>query len=87
MFEISLEAKQKYLVRRKDDLVKCKEAFSNQDTTHIERVGHQIKGNASTFGFEDLATIGTELEVAAKSKNWQKIESLIHQFESWINKT
>lgn len=83
MFEVSAEAKERYLKRRQDDLIKCKEAIQNQDLSFLEKVGHQLKGNAVTFGFAELSSVGAQLEIAAKDQNWAQIESLVHDFEEW----
>ncbi|WP_409478936.1 Hpt domain-containing protein [Pseudobdellovibrio sp. HCB154] len=83
--QVPVEARQKYLERRKQDVVASKEALSKQDYSFLERLGHQVKGNAITFGFDELTNIAVAIEQAAKAKNITQLQTLIEQFESAVN--
>lgn len=83
--QVPVEARQKYLERRKQDVVASKEALSKQDYSFLERLGHQVKGNAVTFGFDELTNIAVAIEQAAKAKNITQLQTLIEQFESAVN--
>lgn len=82
--DIPAEAIAKYLERRHKDLEGCRAALQSGDLFFIERVGHQIKGNALTFGFEDLAPIGIAMELLAKQKDLVNLRPVIDQFESFL---
>jgi hypothetical protein len=81
---IPIEARQKYLERRKQDIVASKEALSKQDFNFLERLGHQVKGNAVTFGFDQLTDIAVDIEVAAKAKNIDHLSELVKKFETAV---
>lgn len=83
--QIPVEARQKYLERRKQDIAASKEALSKQDYYFLERLGHQIKGNAITFGFDELTNIAVAIEQAAKAKNIPQLQELVNQFETAVN--
>lgn len=83
--QVPVEARQKYLERRKQDIIASKEALSKQDYPFLERLGHQIKGNAVTFGFDELTNIAVAIEQAAKAKNIMQLQGLVDQFESAVN--
>lgn len=83
--QVPVEARQKYLERRKQDIIASKEAISKQDYSFLERLGHQVKGNAVTFGFDELTNIAVAIEQAAKAKNITQLQGLVEQFESAVN--
>ena len=82
--QVPVEARQKYLERRKQDVIASKEALSKQDYFFLERLGHQIKGNAITFGFDELTTVAVAIEQAAKAKNISQLQELVIKFESAV---
>jgi len=84
---IPKEAKMKYVERRKKDLEALRSAFAGKDFSEFKKVGHQLKGNSSTFGFMDLEVIGKELEVAGLAEDVNHAASLLEQFEQWISRT
>lgn len=83
--QVPVEARQKYLERRKQDIITSKEALSKQDYSFLERLGHQVKGNAITFGFDELTNIAVAIEQAAKAKNITQLQTLVEQFEAAVN--
>lgn len=83
--QVPVEARQKYLERRKQDAIASKEALSKQDYAFLERLGHQVKGNAVTFGFDELTNIAVAIEQAAKAKNITQLQTLVEQFEAAVN--
>ena len=82
--QVPVEARQKYLERRKQDVIASKEALSKQDYYFLERLGHQIKGNAITFGFDQLTNVAVAIEQAAKAKNMTQLQELVGQFETAV---
>ena len=82
---LPIEAKVKYINRRIKDLSDCKIAFAKYDFTKLIYIGHQIKGNAQTFGFKKLGLIAADLEKHALDKNLIEIENSINQ--EFYNKT
>ena len=83
--QVPVEARQKYLERRKQDIIASKEALAKQDYHFLERLGHQIKGNAITFGFDEFTNIAVAMEQAAKAKNITQLQELVNQFEASVN--
>jgi len=75
---------QKYLVRRKQDSVDCDGAIVDQNSAVFERIGHQLKGNALTYGFPELGSIGEAMEIAAKDRNWRELELLTASFKQFL---
>jgi HPt (histidine-containing phosphotransfer) domain-containing protein len=86
VMEIPAENRKIYLERRKSDLQLCMEYLEKKDFKELARVGHQLKGNASTFGFPELAKIGKSLEISAKENDHSSSTKLVQEISVWIKK-
>lgn len=82
---VPVELKQRYLSRRIQDLENLKKALLNDDFAPALKLGHQVKGNADTFEFPHMATIGVELEHAAKRQDKETLMTLVQKMESAIS--
>jgi HPt (histidine-containing phosphotransfer) domain-containing protein len=80
MAKISYSDKQTYLKRRRGDILRCQNALTSGDLETIERIGHKMKGNAETFGFDPLADIGISLENAAQERDIPTLKNVLNQF-------
>jgi HPt (histidine-containing phosphotransfer) domain-containing protein len=83
--EIPDEVRIKYFERRKTDVQKCTEAIANKDFKFLQKVGHDLKGNALTFGFEPLAAIGENLENAAIEQNIDTARDCVTKMNTYLN--
>jgi len=83
---IPYEMRLLYLQRRKTDLINCQKAFESQDFSFLEKVGHQVKGNALSYGFDDLSPIATALEAAAQEKNMNHLKVVLINFNAAVEK-
>lgn len=63
---VPIESKIKYLRRRLDELAKLLSDPAAEDLFEAaKKIGHQVKGNASTFEFPELTAVAKSLEEAA----------------------
>lgn len=69
-----------YIQRRKADLVECLKAIETSDFPFLEKIGHQIRGNAQSFGFDELSPVGISLEKAAQAKDLQQAQTIVKTF-------
>jgi hypothetical protein len=83
MIKVPIELKIKYLSRRLADIQDVRESHF-EDFSLVQRIGHQIKGNAVTFEVPQIACLGPEMEVAARRKDKDKISILISKMEHLI---
>ena len=67
-YEIPIELRRKYIERRWADLKKCHDALAINDFSFLINLGHQMKGNAATYGFEKLGIIAEQIEIFSKEK-------------------
>lgn len=82
--EVPTEIHTRYLTRRKEDLEKCLMNFQEHNFSALEKVGHQLKGNGLTFGYQELSRIGSQLESAAAYKNEAELQKAINDFSCWV---
>ena len=75
---------EKYIERRKHVLEECLVALRREKFDKIEKVGHQLKGNGTTFGHPELSLIGKKLEESAKIHNLEKTGNSLKEFSQWL---
>lgn len=79
------ESRVKYLNRRAEEVQKIKTSLEGSpDWELIKKVGHQMKGNAATFGFSELAFYGKRLEDSAQNQNAEDLRKTIAKFEEQV---
>ncbi len=82
----SKETLERYVKRRRQDLLNCRQALENGQLDHIREVGHRLKGSADLFGFSELAVLGRELEIWASEHQLPPIQDGLHRFEEWLHR-
>jgi HPt (histidine-containing phosphotransfer) domain-containing protein len=66
-------------------LAALREAASTGDAEGARRAAHTLKGNARTFGAEELAVIGLELETAAAGGDLATVLTRLDAIdEAWV---
>lgn len=81
---ITPEQREKYLLRRKEDVFNLEISLVKKDFLTIANIGHKLKGNGATFGFELISDLGIKLEVAANHESTDDIANLIKQLSSFL---
>ena len=83
--EVPIDILHRYIERRQKDLENCSQWVRDKNFANLEKIGHQLKGNGSTFGFEELSRIGVIMEDAAKRKDLPRLENVVSYLNVWIN--
>jgi HPt (histidine-containing phosphotransfer) domain-containing protein len=78
------EMLRKYHERRKRDLEELTKAVAAKDFEPFCRIGHQLKGNGATYGYEELGRLGQKMEEAGNEKNFAAAESCLAELISWV---
>jgi HPt (histidine-containing phosphotransfer) domain-containing protein len=84
--EVPVELMARYIENRRRDLDGCLDFYRQHDFDKIAKVGHQLKGNGSTFGHPELSTIGKNLEEAAKVQDTDSLSAALKDFRHWLQK-
>lgn len=85
MMQVPLELKLNYLSRRIQDLQNLRESLEKNDFSVALRLGHQVKGNATTFEFPQMTHLGFQIEQAAKLQDKDSLSHLATKMETAIN--
>jgi len=80
------EMRKKYLERRQRDINALIDAHGHGDFEIFVKVGHQLKGNAATFGYDELAVLGRRMEEAGESGSREEADSCLREFQDWLQK-
>lgn len=80
------EVRQKYIERRKKDVESLRNALSTRTFDEFKRIGHQLKGNAASFGYSDLEKVAIQLEVAGENQDSNEASKQLKLFEQWLSK-
>ena len=83
--QVTVEFKRRYLDRRMIDIDHLISSLEMNDFTPAVTLGHQVKGNAATFDFPQIAPLGLEIENAAKNQNKEQVRILVKLMESEIH--
>ena len=85
--QLPAEMYKHYVERRKKDYDRLKLALDKNSVDEFKVVGHQIKGNASSFGFGELASIGLRMEELSLSQISSLGPKILQDFKNWISFT
>lgn len=85
--ELPPELYKNYHQRRKNDLERLSEALKGNDIEPFHTLGHQLKGNAPTYGYDDLALLGEEMESMTAAEFQAKGPRLLEALARWIEDT
>lgn len=83
-FKLPEDVRLRYIERRKTDIQECLAALNKGDFSHLARVGHQLKGNASSYGYAALADIAIEMEKYALEQNTARLQDILEQFKRYV---
>jgi|688.fasta_scaffold2179372_1 HPt (histidine-containing phosphotransfer) domain-containing protein len=85
-FVVPKELRRRYLERRSADLELLDRAITEKNYREFNRIGHQLRGNAPSYGFEDLSDVGLEIETAGKSCDGHKARKAVLALKNWLSK-
>lgn len=84
--EIPEEIRARYISRRQKDIESLRAALNSRSLEEFKRVGHQLKGNAASFGYNDLEKVAIQLEAAGDSNDLLEASRQLALFEQWFER-
>ncbi len=75
-----------FLARKRDDLLTLKTALESGDLSAIGALGHRIKGEGGSFGFDAMSEIGGALEAAGKTGDSESARQLVSDLSDYLEK-
>jgi HPt (histidine-containing phosphotransfer) domain-containing protein len=76
----------KFLQRCKQTVVEFQDAVRSGDFTGARRIGHALHGTASSFGFDEMAKIGKEIEQAARDHDADTLKNLAERLDTHVSR-
>lgn len=74
-----------FLASCHDDVTRLHGALAASDYDCARRLGHQMKGTGSPYGFPDVTLLGSAIERAAAHSGASELASQIQLLESYLN--
>ena len=68
-----------------EDVTRLHAALAASDYDRARRLGHQMKGTGSPYGFPDVTLLGSAIEQAAAHSGAIELASQIQLLESYLN--
>jgi HPt (histidine-containing phosphotransfer) domain-containing protein len=84
VMKIPDELRRKYTERRARDAEDLGASLEAGQFDVLARIGHQLKGNASTYGYEELAELGRKMEHAAEGKLLNEARDCLFTLKAWV---
>ena len=84
MFALPKEMIKTYLDRRVTDVTTLKESLVKNSVEEFNRIGHQLLGNAKSYGFPDLESIAAQMEDLSSTDLQLRGPQLVEQFSQWL---
>jgi HPt (histidine-containing phosphotransfer) domain-containing protein len=75
-----------FLTRKHADLQTLKDAVENGDLGIIASLGHKIKGEGGSFGFDAMTEIGAGLETSGKKGDRDAARQLVSDLSDYLEK-
>jgi HPt (histidine-containing phosphotransfer) domain-containing protein len=83
--DIPPEVRARYIERRRQDLETLLKATETGRFEDFCRVGHQLKGNAASFGYAELEKIGIQLEQIGLAEDSSGAKRTLELLQSWLD--
>jgi HPt (histidine-containing phosphotransfer) domain-containing protein len=74
----------KFLQRCRQNVAEIQNALGSGDFSGARRVGHALHGTASSFGFDEMAGIGREIEQAARDRDAGALKILAERLDAHL---
>jgi HPt (histidine-containing phosphotransfer) domain-containing protein len=74
----------KFLQRCRQTVVEFQGVVRSGDFGGARRIGHALHGTASSFGFDEMANIGREIEQAARDGDSRALKKLAERLDAHV---
>lgn len=75
-----------FLENRHQDVLKLRQALLQHDFETIQRLGHRMHGNGSSFGFDAISEWGNQIETAAATQQLPVIEKCLDLLQIYLSR-
>ena len=75
-----------FLANRRRDLATIEGCLKQGDLNTIRMLGHRMKGDGGGYGFDQISTIGDDLEQAALTQDVPSIEKQVTLLKEFLSR-
>ncbi len=75
----------RFLVHRRGDVDRLHEAIDRDDFETVRTIGHAMKGSGSAYGFDEITTLGDEIERLARSENAVALAAAVTRLTEYLD--
>ncbi len=75
-----------FLANRQRDLTTIESCLKQGDLHTIRMLGHRMKGDGGGYGFDQISTIGDQLEQAAMAKNLSALHDHLEGLKDFLSR-
>jgi CheY-like chemotaxis protein/HPt (histidine-containing phosphotransfer) domain-containing protein len=76
----------KFIEHRERDIVAVREAILHLDFLAIATIGHNLRGNAASYGFPELSALGENLELAANERDIRGVDEVFERLAGYVGR-
>ncbi len=76
-----------YVNRRVQDIETLEKGLKSNDVSDFQRIGHQLKGNARSYGFPELESIALSMEKVTLPTLKDTGAQVFNKFSEWVQTT
>ena len=81
-----LDLRPKFLSNRAKDVGRIREALDRGDYAAISVLGHNMRGNGTSYGFPEVSAIGERIEAAAAAMDAPSLRAQADEPHAYIEK-
>lgn len=85
MFNLPVHMIENYIQRRSTDFGLLKTSLANNEIDEFNRIGHQLLGNCSNFGFAELEPLAKKMDELKAEELSTRGPELLAQYSSWLD--
>ena len=75
----------RFLAHRRGDADQLREALDRADFETVRAIGHAMKGSGAAYGFDEITTLGTEIERLAKAGDAPALEAAVLRLAEYLD--
>ena len=75
-----------YLNNRRKDVITVRDAIAQHDMESVWRIGHNMKGNGTSYGFDAITAFGAELEKGGKEQDLESVNLTLTCLEVYLDR-
>lgn len=75
----------RFLAHRRGDADRLREAIDREDFETVRGIGHAMRGSGSAYGFDDISSLGAEIERMAKSGDAQGLDAAATRLTEYLD--